>query len=64
MSGKSLRADVIKYAKEKFGDEPDRPWIKYPENEVLRHSCTKKALDRGLLSMSINLLLIKALPLN
>lgn len=36
------RDNVFKYAKEKYGTNPDYPWKKYPDYAVLRHSNTHK----------------------
>lgn len=32
-----LRNQILAYAQEKYGTEPDQPWPAYPENQVLRH---------------------------
>ncbi len=39
---KTLRNDILAFAKEKFGTIPDSPWLDTPENVVLRHNDTKK----------------------
>lgn len=31
------KQDIFKYAKQKYGAEPDYPWVKSPESAVLRH---------------------------
>jgi len=38
----SLRDQLIQYAVEQFGAEPERPWAKYPDNIILRHSNNRK----------------------
>lgn len=37
MKNGANRKIVLEYAAETFGTESERPWPKYPENEVLRH---------------------------
>ena len=39
---KSLRTKVLAYAKKQYDTLPDKPWAKYPDNEVLRHGDTRK----------------------
>lgn len=34
----TLRQEVLDYVKKKYGTLPERPWARYPENEVLRHA--------------------------
>ncbi len=41
MSG-SLRDEIIQYAVDQLGAEPERPWAKYPNNIVLRHVGNRK----------------------
>jgi predicted DNA-binding protein (MmcQ/YjbR family) len=36
------REAIFAYTKEKFGTEPDYPWIKYPDYAVLRHAGSGK----------------------
>ena len=38
----TLRADILKYAAEQYGTEPDYPWGRYAEYAVLRHGANKK----------------------
>lgn len=55
---KSLRAKVLEYAKKQYGTFPDKPWAKYPDNEVLRHEDSRKwfglifPVDRGKLGVT------------
>lgn len=37
-----LTETILKYAKKHYKTVPDRPWKKYPENQVLRHADTRK----------------------
>ena len=39
---KSLRDRVLAYAKKEYGTNPDHPWADSPDNDVLRHSDTRK----------------------
>ena len=39
---KSLRNKVLAYAKKQYDTAPDKPWAKYPDNEVLRHGDTRQ----------------------
>ena len=39
---RSLRRDVLEFAKEEYGTEPERLWKSSPNHEVLRHSGNKK----------------------
>lgn len=39
---KSLRADVLEFAKGKYNTEPEYPWASAPSYAVLRHSDNKK----------------------
>ncbi len=41
MSG-ALRDEIIQYAIDQFGADPERPWAKYPDNMVLRHANNRK----------------------
>ena len=36
------RSELSQYILETYPAESDHPWLKYPENEVLRHSSNKK----------------------
>ena len=36
------KQDIFKYAKQKYGAEPDYPWVKSPESAVLRHKDNAK----------------------
>lgn len=36
------REDVLRYAEEKYGTEPDNPWRKFPDYAVLRHAGSRK----------------------
>lgn len=36
------RSELSQYILETYPAEADHPWLKYPENEVLRHSSNKK----------------------
>ena len=38
----TLRSQVLAYALDNYGTQPDTPWAKYPENQVLRHRGSKK----------------------
>ena len=38
----TLRQKVIDYAKETYHTTPDKPWPRFPENEVLRHDDNRK----------------------
>ena len=39
---KTLRTKVLAYAQKQYDTLPDKPWAKYPDNEVLRHCDTRK----------------------
>ena len=39
---KSLRSKLIAYAEKEYGTIPDQPWADSPDNDVLRHSDTRK----------------------
>ncbi len=36
------RAELTQYILEAYGAEPDRPWARYPNYEVFRHSGSRK----------------------
>lgn len=36
------REEIFTYVKEKFYTEPDYPWLKYPDDAVLRHEAGGK----------------------
>ena len=36
------RDDVLRYAKQRYGTEPEYLWVKYPTYAVLRHSGNRK----------------------
>ena len=36
------KQDIFKYSKQKYGAEPDYPWVKSPESAVLRHKDNAK----------------------
>lgn len=38
----SLRKDIFTYVLDKYGVEPDYPWMKDPDSGVLRHLNTRK----------------------
>ena len=38
----TLRSQVLAYALDNYGTQPDTPWAKYPENQVLRHRGSRK----------------------
>lgn len=38
----SQRSSVLDYAREKYGSEPDYPWVKLPDYAVLRHNISRK----------------------
>ncbi len=38
----TLRSEILKYAKDYFGTEPDYPWDDEPEYAVLRHGKSRK----------------------
>lgn len=42
MGGKSCRNDVLKFALEQYGTEPDYPWMSHPGYAVLRHADNQK----------------------
>lgn len=37
-----MREKILSYAKKTYGTVPDKPWEKYPGNEVLRHEDNRK----------------------
>ena len=37
-----MREKILSYAKKTYGTVPDKPWKKYPGNEVLRHEENRK----------------------
>ena len=39
---RSLRNELLAFAKENYGTEPDRPWKTNPENVILRHGDSRK----------------------
>lgn len=38
----SIKDNIIKYAMENLKTKPDTPWMKYPDNIVLRHNGSRK----------------------
>ena len=38
----SLRDQILAYAKKTYKTLPDKPWARYPDNEVLRHEDNRK----------------------
>lgn len=38
----TLRSEIISYAEKVWHVRPDKPWAKYPDNEVLRHEDSRK----------------------
>ncbi len=39
---KTLKNDIFIYVKDKYGTEPDYPWIDTPDIAIIRHNDTKK----------------------
>lgn len=42
MKNASLRAELFRYAKEKYHTEPEYPWQRFPDYAVLRHADNRK----------------------
>lgn len=69
----ALRETVLQYAKEKYGTEPDFPWMNDPMSGVLRHKHNKKwyglvmEISRSKLGLAgdgkVNILNVKSDPM-